>query len=258
MKKTRAIAHIVVLEMIRRKDIYVMFFLTAVITLLLGTVNIFGEARIARYLKEICLTLVWLFSLIIATVSAARQIPAERDNRTIFPLLAKPVSRWQLLWGKFFGCWAASILSLAVFYTFFIVLSGTREGLWPLASYLQAFWLHSLFCAVVIALSLLGSVLFSAVSANVTIITTIVIFILLLGRHLHRIATRMQGLSGRLLEVLYFIIPHLEWFDIRDLVIHNWPPLDFFTVALDTVYAAIFSTIFLLLAWLRFRRLPLD
>jgi len=258
MKKISTIARIVVLEMIRRKDVYVMFFLTAVITLLLGSVNIFGEVGIARYLKEVCLTLVWLFSVIIAIVSTARQLPAERENRTIFPLLAKPVSRWQLLLGKFCGCWLACLLSLALFYSFFIFLSGTREGIWPLLSYLQAFWLHCLFCAVVVALSLLGSVVFSAVSANVTITTTLVVFILLLGRHLHRIATRIQDLRGRLLEVIYFAIPHLEWFDIRDLIIHNWPPLDLLTVVLDTAYAALFSAIFLVLAWLRFRRQPLD
>ena len=44
-----------------------------------------------------------MWSLVIAIGTAARQIPAERENRTIFPLLAKPVSRWQVILGKFFG-----------------------------------------------------------------------------------------------------------------------------------------------------------
>lgn len=258
MRKSLAVARVVILEMVRRKDVYVLLFLTALVTLLLGSVNIFGDDRIARYLKEVCLTLVWLSSIVIATVTSARQLPAERENRTVFPLLAKPVSRWEVLFGKFLGCWGACALSLAVFYAFFIVLSGSREGVWPLAAYTQAYWLHCLFCAVVVAMTLLGSVLFSAVSANVTIMTVAIAFILLLGRHLHKIAVQAGGVARRVLEVAYFALPHLEWFDIRDFVVHNWEPLAASTVALDTLYAALYSGVLLGFAWLRFRRMPLN
>jgi ABC-type transport system involved in multi-copper enzyme maturation permease subunit len=197
-------------------------------------------------------------SIVIATVTAARQIPAERDSRTIFPLLAKPISRWQVLVGKFLGCWAACVLSLTVFYAFFIVLSGTREQFWPLANCLQAYWLHCLFCAVVVAMTLLGSVVYTAASANVTITVSLIVAILLLGRHLHKVAVRVGGVAGRLLEAAYFAIPHLEWFDVRDLIIHNWPPLAGSVIVLDTVYAALFSGVFLMLAWFRFRRMALN
>ena len=258
MNNSLAVAHVVLLEMIRRKDVYVLLFLTMLITLTLGSINLFGDERIARYLKEVCLTLIWLSSLIIAVTSAARQIPTEKESRTIFPLLAKPISRWEVLLGKFLGCWAASALALAAFYLFFGVLSGTREQHWPLVNYFQAWWLHVVFCAVVIALTLLGSVQFSAVAANVTIVVSIVVGILLLGRHLHKVAVGTGGLAGRLLEVLYFSLPHLEWYDVRDLVIHNWPAIGWGVIAFDTLYGACYGGLFLLLAWLRFRRLTLN
>ena len=63
----RAIAGVVVLEIYRRKDFYVLFFLTALITLLMGSVNFFNQDKIVRYLKEICLFLIWISSLVIAT-----------------------------------------------------------------------------------------------------------------------------------------------------------------------------------------------
>ena len=44
---------------------------------------------------------------------------------------------------------------------------------------------------VVIAMSLLGSLLFSAVSANVTISFVVVAFILMLGRHLDKVALQV-------------------------------------------------------------------
>ena len=60
-----------------------------------------------RYLKDVCLLLIWISSLVIAITTTARQIPAERESRTIFPLLAKPVRRGELIVGKFLGCWLA-------------------------------------------------------------------------------------------------------------------------------------------------------
>src|SRR3954468_25073673 len=92
---SRAIGGVVIKELFRRKDFYALFILTALITLILGSVNFFNEANIVRYLKEICLFLIWVSSLVIAITTAARQIPAERESRTIFPLLAKPVTRSQ-------------------------------------------------------------------------------------------------------------------------------------------------------------------
>ena len=116
MNVIQAITIVVLKEMIRRKDFYVLFVITALITLVMGSVNIFQDKSIAGYLKELALLLIWICSLVIAIATTARQLHAEKENRTIFPLLAKPVSRAQLLLGKFFGCWIATGLALFVFY----------------------------------------------------------------------------------------------------------------------------------------------
>src|SRR5207245_1905058 len=113
------IAGVVLKELYRRKDFYVLFILTALITLVLGSVNFFGETQTVRYLKEVCLFLIWVASLVIAVTTTARQIPSERENRTLYPLLAKPVTRQQVLLGKFLGCWEACGFALIVFYLFF-------------------------------------------------------------------------------------------------------------------------------------------
>ena len=84
-----AIAGVVIKELRRRKDFYVLFVLTALITLVMGSVSIFGEDKIVRYLKEVCLFLIWASSLVIAITTTARQIPTERENRTLFPLLER-------------------------------------------------------------------------------------------------------------------------------------------------------------------------
>ena len=41
-------------------------FYLAVITLLMGSISFFNDVKIARYLKEICLLLIWISALVIA------------------------------------------------------------------------------------------------------------------------------------------------------------------------------------------------
>jgi ABC-type transport system involved in multi-copper enzyme maturation permease subunit len=254
MNNIFAIASVVLKEMYRRKDFYVLFVLTAVITLVMGSVNIFNDDKIVRYLKEICLLLIWVSSMVIAITMAARQIPAERESRTIFPLLAKPVSRNQMIVGKFVGCWIACAMVLVVFYLFFGVISGAREHLWPIVPYLQALLFHWIFLGIIIAMVLFGSLVFSAISANATICFIVILGIMLLGGHLNQLAGRMQGISATITAAVYYIIPHLEFYDLRDWIIHDrgivaWGPW-FIAVA----YGMIYSAIFLGLACVTFRK----
>ena len=258
MFKVFAIAILVGKELYRRKDVYVLFVLTAVVTLLMGSMTFFNDQSVARYIKEICLTLIWISSLVIAVVTAARQIPAEREHRTIFPLLAKPVTRGHVIVGKFLGCWFATGAALIVFYLFFGVVAGAREHAWPLASYFQALWLHWNMLGIVIALTLLGSIVFSAPSANSTIVLIVALAILTVGRHLNKIAAGLPEPANSIVYALYFCIPHLEFFDARDFIVHNWGVIAWKAWGLATLYAVAYSGFFLVGAWLAFRRKSLN
>lgn len=253
-----ALAKVVVLEMVRRKDFYVLFILTVLLTATAGSVNLFNDRSIVRYLKEICLLLIWVSGLVIAITCTARQIPAEREQRTIFPLLAKPVTRAQFLFGKFLGCWLATGLALALFYLFFGLVSASREHHWPLINYLQAGWLHWMMLGIVIAFTLLGSIVFAAPSSNGTICFVCAAGMLLLGRHLNKVALSLAEPLQSLLYGIYFALPHLELFDVRDLIVHNWELIPCGVVALATLYATAYTAFFLFAAWLVFRRRPLN
>jgi len=258
MNTVLALSGVVIKELYRRKDFYVLFVLTALITLVMGSVSFFHDTKIVRYVKEIALLLIWISGLVIAIGTTARQIPAERENRTIFPLLAKPVTRAQVIVGKFAGCWLACGLALIVFYLFFGVVSGTREHYWPLVNFVQALWLQWVMLGVVTAFVLLGSVVFTAPSSNATISFILILSILLLGRHLNQVALQQPEPLRSVVYGLYFLIPHLEWFDIRDLVVYDHSPVAWGDCGLATVYAVLYMAVFLLGAWLVFRRKALN
>ena len=258
MNAVFAIAGVVIKELYRRKDFYVLFVLTAVITLLLGAVRFFNDDKIVRYLKDICLLLIWISSLVIAIVTTARQIPAEREARTIFPLLAKPVSRAQVILGKFMGCWLACGLALVVFYFFFGVVSGSREHHWPLLNYLQALWLQWAMLGIVIALVLFGSVVFTAPSSNATISFVVVVGLLLLARYLNGVALQQSEPARTIIYTLYFLVPHVEWFDVRKLVAFDQDLIGWAYCVLATLYAAVYAALLLFATWLVFRRKALN
>jgi Cu-processing system permease protein len=255
MKIICAVAGVVVKELYRRKDFYVLFILTILICLIMASVNIFNDKEIVRYLKELCLLLIWVSSLVIAITTTARQIPAEKENRTLLPLLAKPLTRTQLIFGKFLGCWIACGLVLICFYAFFGALAASREHSWPLLSYFVAAFLHWAALGVVIALTLLGSLVFAAPSSNSTICLVMVTAILCVGRYLDTLALSLHEPMRSLVYFLYFVIPHLEWaFGLRNLIIHDWPLDAWPFYGLDVLYSLAYAGIFLLAACLIFRR----
>jgi len=249
-----AIAGVVIKELYRRKDFYVLFALVVLITVMLGSLNFFNDDHIVRYLKDACLLLIWLFSLVIAITTTARQIPAERESRTIYPLLAKPVGRGEFVVGKFVGCWLVCGISLLAFYFFYGLLSASREHTFPFLAYFQAIWLHWMCLGIVVALVLLGSVVFAAPSSNATICFIVVLGILFAGGHLNGVALQIPGFRGQLVYAIYFAIPHLEWYDVRELVIHNWGLIDWLFWAGASIYAVLYTGMLLGCTWLVFRR----
>jgi len=252
------LATVVIRELYRRKDFYVLFVLVALTSVLMGSVNFFHDDRIIRFLKEMSLQLIWISSLVIAVTTASRQLPAEREHRTIFPLLAKPVTRAQVIVGKFLGCWIACGIALVVFYLFFGMLTSLKSDGLQFAPLAQLVVLHWFMLGMVVALVLLGSVVFSAPSANITIVFILVGAILLLGRHLNKIAAGLAEPSGSIVYTLYFILPHFELFDVRDLVIHQFGLVPAGPFALALIYALLYITLFLFGAWLVFRRQRLN
>jgi ABC-type transport system involved in multi-copper enzyme maturation permease subunit len=258
MNTVLALSGIVIKELYRRKDFYVLFVLTVVLTAVMGSLRFFNDNSVVMILKETCLWLIWISALVIAIVTTARQIPSERENRTIFPLLAKPVSRAQVILGKFFGCWFACGVALVVFYAFFGAVSASREHHLEPGHYLQAFLMHWAMLGIVTSFVLFGSLVFAAPSSNATISLIGVLGILLIGHYLNDVALKQPQPLGSIIYVIYFLIPHLDWFDIRELVIFDKPLVPWIYCAGAAIYALCYCAFFLMAAWLVFRRKALN
>ncbi|MDD4101455.1 MAG: ABC transporter permease subunit [Kiritimatiellae bacterium] len=248
-----ALSKLAVLDLYRRKDLAVVFVLGGVILAPLLFFTPFGVSTASRYTNELALLLVWLFSAVIGLGVSARLFPPEFESRTIYPLLSKPVSRGTVLAGKYLGALAASLSALAVFYAAYGLLAGVRQGVWFPLIFWQALFLHAAFMVVVTALSLLGSLTLTA-SANLTMCGLLTVGMLVFGQRLPELATAQPVPGKWVLYAIHWIAPHLEFFDLRQRLVHEWPPIGWGVCVAVWLYALCYAAACLALASVVLRR----
>ena len=177
-------------EIFRKKDFYVALILVGAILLFAQGMQFYNTENVSRYLAEIGLALIYLFSTILCGALAARQYPSEIQNRTGGLLLSKPIFRAQFVAGKYLGAFLAGFAAFTVFFVVFLgVLNWKTEQLaWPVAG--QTFYLFALNLAVFSAMVSALSYALTA-SANLTVSLVVYYLISLYGASLRETAAAM-------------------------------------------------------------------
>ena len=238
MKNVIILAGAVIKELIRRKDLYLIFALLVVIIFYAASVSFGGQKGFERYFREIGISLCLIFSVVIAVVFSARQIPQEVETKTIYPILAHPVTRFELILGKFAGVLAVSIASFTLFYvtilaSFFVRGDFSSPPLLLLEGYILHICALSFFASLSILLSL-----YLSIAANVGI-TMILYF-----------AANWFGTTFP----AYIFLPHPELFDIKEKIIHTWDLVPAWALSLLVLYACIYTAIFISLSYSGFKQ----
>jgi len=238
MRNICVIAHGVIKELFRRKDFYFIFMLLLVVILYSSSISFGGERGFQRYFKEIGVTLTYIFSVIIAVSFAARQIPQEVETKTVYVLLAHPLSRFQFIVGKYFGVLVISAASFSLFYFSFIIslfLRGDRST--PLILLLEGYVLHVLLLGLISSVTIFLSLYLS------TMANTWISLVLYFGTNWFG-----ANIGG------YIFLPHPELFDIKERIVHSHDIIPVWVISFLTVYAAVYSLIFLTSSYLVFRK----
>jgi ABC-type transport system involved in multi-copper enzyme maturation permease subunit len=253
--KVLAIGWTTLLEAVRRKDIYVMLILSGIVITVAGIFNAFGAPELKKFMVDVSLTIINIFTVIIAVLVSARQLPYELENRTLYPMLAKPVGRFQFLMGKFLGMLEMSSVALVMF---FVVasISFISFGIPLQKVFFQYIYLRWLSLLVICSMTLCLSLILTH-AATVTISLLICMGAAMFSRTTIIVHDSLSLWQQRILAALYWIFPHLDLFDISKRVIHGWLPVPAWALACMTLYAGIYAGIFLGLAYVRFRRQPL-
>ena len=246
LRQVKALVKLSFIELWRRNDIFALVLLGLALMMQLTIATHFGAEGASRYLDEMALLLVWGFSLFIALGAGQRLFPPEFESRTIYPLLAKPISRGRLLVGKYIGAVAASWSALAFCYVLFVASVLVRGG--GFSSELpQAIALHFAFVALAVAVSLLGSLIVTA-SANLSLSAIVLVGMFFFGRRLPEYAEGLNPALAWVVKTIYAIAPHAEFFDMRQRLIHGWGAVDGSVFVVVLAYAVVYVAILLSLA----------
>lgn len=213
--------------------------LGAAILIIFGALPFFTLGEDTVMYKSVSLDVILLLVLIATLFATSRSIYEEIEDRTMLTLMSKPVSRWEVLIGKYLGIVLAALLAVAVLGfvlmlctylripTDYLLRTNTlddREArqladyrmmhLAGLAPSLILLWLQvSVLAAVGVALS----TRFSLVVNLPTVILLYVAGNLTRFLPLHDGSPILRGLAW----VISTVLPYLQVFDLRDLTVYK-------------------------------------
>lgn len=181
-----------------------------------------------KLIKDICITTISIFGVLITIFISAGAVPAEVENKVIYTVLSKPVRRIQYLLGKFIGVQMTVILNLALMGGLFFAALYVRQGVPPtllLWAILMTYFEFLIISAFTFAV---------ASTASSSVLPTIAgLFIYITGNlteYLSDVAIRSEESTafadkavGMLAKGLHAILPNLQSFSMRMELVNGLP-----------------------------------
>jgi len=234
-------------------------FMTAFMTQTTGSeVEVDIEAKL---IKDICVTAISIFGILITIFISASVVPAEVENKVVYTVLSKPVWRFQYLFGKFLGVQLTVIMNLALMGGLFFIALYIKQQIMPtllLWSIFLTYFQFLIVSAFTFALSC---------TATSSVLPTIGgLFIYITGNlteYLKDVYNRagqtgewFDKMIGDLAWGLYQILPNLQNFSLKDQILYlqpNDPPRDT-QFPLLIAYGLVYALAGYIIAYWIFRR----
>ena len=219
--KVRALAYNTFREAIRDKVLYsLIFFAVAmiVISLILDHLTVGEKTKI---IKDFGLASIAIFGVMIAIFVGIGLVYKEMERKTIYNILSKPIHRYQFLLGKYLGLVATLFVEVAVMSVVFLLLLYFYEGS---VDFFLFYAIGMIFMELMIVTAF--ALFFSSFSTPILsglftfsfyIIGHLTPDLLELGRR-----SQSQFLKW-ITEILYYILPNLEFFNIKEQAVYHLP-----------------------------------
>lgn len=206
-----------------RKHIFHVLMLFAVTLIAISTMLGFFDHNVQiKIVKDLCSVAILVSSGIIAITLSVSGLPQEVETKTAYPVLAKPVRRWELVVGKYLGTMGTVAIGMAImgiaFAGILLAYAGHVDtGVLIVMPYLF------------LEAAILGAVgVFLSTFCSPALAWFLAIFVYLLGNvkfgfysfltsHDHSVMGKVVGVA------LYQALPNLECFNFKDSIVHHIP-----------------------------------
>ena len=237
-------------ESVRERVLYNLVFFAILMTLsglLLSQLSIRQDEKI---IKDIGLAAMELFGHLIAIFIGIGLVSKEIERKSLYPLLAKPLSRDELFLGKFAGLSFTLLVNVgAMAAGMFATLLLTRGQ--ADAALLKAVFGIYLSLLLVVAIAMLFSTVTSTALAAVCTVC-----LLLAGRFSDVVKNMKQvapDVPDRLIDALYYALPNFRNFDLKDKVVYG-DAVPWHLMGWTTLYNIAYLTVVLAIGLFCFRR----
>jgi Cu-processing system permease protein len=251
MQSVLAVAGNTFRETVRDKILYNLIFFALLLigaSVLLGTLTIGEQARIVN---DLGLAAINLVAVIIAIFVGIGLVSREIERRTIYTILARPITRVQFVLGKYIGLGCIVVVNVAIMFAMFL---GTvwLSGFPIYGVFFQAVQLIVVEALLVMAVALL----FSTFSSS-TLSASMAIGLYIVGHltgDLKLIAEKSpHQVTKVLMTGLYYICPNLEALNFKGQAASG-VSIEIGIQALATTYGFLYTGLLLVGACLIFQR----
>ncbi len=236
-------------ETVRNNVLYiVLFFVVALIVLSVFVADWSVFARI-QVMQDFGLATMSLSGLLLAIFIGVGMLGKEMSQKTVYHVVTKPVSRAQFVCGKFAGLLATLLLNYlmmsAIFLATLLYLGGAVKL--PLIYAILLIWAEM---SVVISASILFSTLTTPMLAS---FFSLAFYIA--GHYNDLLSIKLVEAKGslypELLRAIYYILPNLEHFNVRDNIVYGIAlPMSYYGLAI--IYGVLYTALFLAFACIFF------
>lgn len=241
MRNVVTLARVTVREALRQKLAVNLLVFALALVLASFTISTLTFGDQYRVIANIGLSAMEVFGTLIAVFLGAGLVASEVQRRTVYPIVAKPVSRAEYVVGRYAGLVATTTLNLAVMAAFFgAVLAIHGGGLGfvgetPLLATLAGIALQ---LAMVAAVAVLFSTFTTATLSAIFTLSLVV------GGHLASDLVRYWSKQGAALawmgKALYVVVPNLEALNFKEAMVHK-DALALGTVGPALLYGALYA-----------------
>lgn len=200
-------------ETIRDKILYNLVLFAVLLigaSVLLGTLTIGEQARIVN---DLGLAAINLVAVIIAIFVGIGLVTKEIERRTIYTILARPITRVQFILGKYLGLGFIVSVNVAIMFAMFLVT------IWLSGNVIYGSLFQAVELILVETLLVMAIAMFFSTFSSSTLSATMTLGLYIIGHltsDIKSIAEKSQNpLTESMMAALYYVCPNLEMLNVK-------------------------------------------
>ncbi|BAZ89336.1 ABC-2 type transporter [Raphidiopsis curvata NIES-932] len=251
---TLVIAKNLLQQVVRDRFLYILVFYAVILTLTNRVIFEFAAATQDKIFLDAGLGIMNIIGLIVAVFIGTSMMNQEIEKRTILTILAKPITRGQLIISKYLGLCGVLLLLLTcmtIIYLGFLQFQKITHN--PYTIILAVIFLF-------LQLSLITTIAITlGVFTNTLLATLLSIAIYLIGNTTTDLVNLAPAgeppLIVNIITILYLILPDLSRLDLKNDAVYGWEAIpDTITLLSNAGYGLTYSFILLAIAIFIFSR----